>query len=232
MGRRPSYLIYSSGNIFLHHKSFTHILLSVGSQGVWFPAEPGEISKGCDVLQCLHSLWSSECIKWKTHHSWWPFQVNLGFISRLGLIYSGQESPQEAQWFSLALMFKQIKFKGTEFGPWCCTCTDLSNMWESTMSRKIPEGDLAVQEQHRNPKAGPVHALLNKTIQGLRQPRDFFPKLTQPPVQSGFLLPVGCTSCPLPPEAAAQNHIQHSRLSSWGWGAAGCRGCVDCKCVI
>lgn len=97
---------------------------------------------------------------------------------------------------------------------------------------KYQRGDLAVQEQHRNSKMGPVHKLLNKTIQGLRQPRDFFPKLTQPTIWSGCLLPVSCTSCPLPPEAAAQNHIQHSRLSSWGWGAAGCRGCVDCKCVI
>lgn len=42
--------------------------------------------------------------------------------------------------FSLALMFKQIKFKGTDFGPWFQHSTDLSNMWESRMSRKVPEG--------------------------------------------------------------------------------------------
>lgn len=121
-----------------------HVLMSCwvqvqASQAVWFPAEPREISMGSDVLQHLHICEAQNALNGKPTTVGDPSRWTWALFQDW-LIYSSQQSPQETQWFSLALMFKKIKFKGTGFGSWCSTCTDLSNMWESTMSRKVPEG--------------------------------------------------------------------------------------------
>lgn len=185
MGRRSSYLIYSSGNIFLHDKSFASVLLSVHS-GITSSMIPSwarwNFQRGlmscntyivCEAQNALNGkpITVGDPSRW----TWAPFQDWDWFIvvSKVhkklsGFLWLWCSSRLSSRELTLALDAALVQIWATCESPQC--------------PEKYQSGDLAVQEQHRNPKTGPVHALLSKTIQGLTKPREFFPKLTQPQI--------------------------------------------------
>lgn len=151
------------------------------SQAVWFPAEPREISMGSDVLQHLHICEAQNALSGKpttvgdpSRWTWAPFQDWDWFIAVSKVHKKLSGFPW--LWCSSRLNSRELAL---------ALDAALVQIWATCGSPQRPEryqrGDLAVQEQHRNPKTGSVHAPPNKPIQCLTQPREFFPKLTQPP---------------------------------------------------